>query len=85
VTAADSRISPVSPDPAGRAAAVQRRTVRVLIGSQILGGIGSSTGFSLSTLLAKEITGNAGLAGLTGTFSALGAACASVPLSRHAG
>jgi len=82
VTAADSRISPVSPDPAGRAAAVQRRTVRVLIGSQILGGIGSSTGFSLSTLLAKEITGNAGLAGLTGTFSALGAACASVPLSR---
>ena len=63
-------------------AAVQRRTVRVLIGSQILGGIGSSTGFSLSTLLAKEITGNAGLAGLTGTFSSLGAACASVPLSR---
>ncbi|MEY9935206.1 MFS family permease [Catenulispora sp. GP43] len=82
MTAADSRISPASPDLAGRAAAVQRRTVRVLIGSQILGGIGSSTGFSLSTLLAKEITGNAGLAGLTGTFSSLGAACASVPLSR---
>ncbi|MEY9889528.1 MFS family permease [Catenulispora sp. MAP5-51] len=82
MTAADSRISPGLVDAAGRAAAVQRRTVRVLIGSQILGGIGSSTGFSLSTLLAKEITGNAGLAGLTGTFSSLGAACASVPLSR---
>ena len=56
--------------------------MRVLIGSQILGGVGSSTGFSLSTLLAKEITGNAGLAGLTGTFSSLGAACATIPLSR---
>jgi len=82
VTAADSRISPVPPGLAGRAAAVQRRTVRILIGSQILGGIGSSTGFSLSTLLAKEITGNAGLAGLTGTFSSLGAAFATIPLSR---
>jgi len=61
---------------------VQRRTVRVLIASQILGGVGSSTGFSLSTLLAKDLTGNAGLAGLTGTFSSLGAACAAVPLSR---
>ncbi|WP_194926307.1 MFS transporter [Catenulispora pinisilvae] len=79
MTAADPRISP---DLAGRAAAVQRRTVRVLIGSQILGGVGSSTGFSLSTLLAKEITGNAALSGLTGTFSSLGAAFATIPLSR---
>jgi MFS family permease len=82
VTAADSRISASPADLAGRAAAVQRRTVRVLIASQILGGVGSSTGFSLSTLLAKDLTGNAGLAGLTGTCSAAGAALAAIPLSR---
>ncbi|NUR25615.1 MAG: MFS transporter [Catenulispora sp.] len=81
MTAADTRISPV-PDLPARARAVQRRTVRVLIASQILGGVGSSTGFSLSTLLAKEMTGDASLAGLTGTFSSLGAALAAVPLSR---
>jgi len=69
-------------DLPARARAVQRRTVRVLLASQVLGGVGSSTGFSLSTLLAKEITGNAALAGLTGTFAALGAAGASVALSR---
>lgn len=79
MTVADARISP---DLLTRAQDVQHRTVRVLIASQILGGIGSSTGFSLSTLLAKDITGNAGLAGLTGTFSSLGAALASIPLSR---
>jgi MFS family permease len=79
VTAADLR---TSLDLPARAQAVQRRTVRVLIASQILGGIGSSTGFSLSTLLAKEITGDASLAGLTGTASSLGAAFASLPLSR---
>jgi MFS family permease len=82
VTAAASRIPAGTSSLPGRAEAVQRRTVRVLIASQILGGIGSSTGFSLSTLLAKELTGNAGLAGLTGTFSSLGAAFASIPLSR---
>ena len=79
MTEADIRISSGLP---ARARDVQRRTVRVLIASQILGGIGSSTGFALSTLLAKELTGNAGLAGLTGTFSALGAALAAIPLSR---
>ena len=79
MTAAPTRIPS---DLSDRARAVQRRTVRILIASQILGGVGSSTGFSLSTLLAKEITGNAGLAGLTGTFSSLGAAFASIPLSR---
>ncbi|MFL6116173.1 MAG: MFS transporter [Catenulispora sp.] len=79
MTTADARI-PV--DRPARARAVQRRTVRVLLASQVLGGVGSSTGFSLSTLLAKEITGNAALAGLTGTFAALGAAGASIVLSR---
>ncbi|WP_344655283.1 MFS transporter [Catenulispora subtropica] len=82
MTAAETAAIRIPLDPAARAQSVQRRTVRVLIASQILGGIGSSTGFSLSTLLAKEITGNASLAGLTGTFSSLGAAFASIPLSR---
>lgn len=67
---------------ADRAATVQRRTVRVLIASQILGGVGSSTGFALAALLAKEISGEAGLAGLAGTCMSLGAALTAIPLAR---
>jgi MFS family permease len=65
-----------------RAAAVQRRTVRILTASQILGGIGSSTGFALAALLAKDISGQAGLAGLAGTCMSVGAASTAVVLSR---
>ena len=63
-------------------AVVQRRTVRILIASQILGGVGTSTGISFASLLAKDVSGNAGLAGLAGTGTSLGAALAAIPLSR---
>lgn len=63
-------------------AAVQRRTVRILIASQVLGGIGSSTGFSLASLLAGDVSGRKSLAGLAGTCISLGAALVVVPVSR---
>lgn len=67
---------------AERAAAVQRRTVRILIASQVLGGIGSSTGFSLASLLAADVSGRKSLAGLAGTCISLGAALTAIPVSR---
>ena len=62
--------------------AVQRRTVATLVGSQMLGGIGVSSGIAVGSLLAEEILGSPDLAGLGGTFQVLGAALIAVPMAR---
>lgn len=76
--------SPTAPDRTtpDQAAAIQRRTVRVLIASQVLGGIGSSTGFAMASLLATDVSGRKSLAGLAGTCISLGAALTAIPVSR---
>jgi MFS family permease len=61
---------------------VQRRTVRTLVGSQVLGGIGVSSGIAVGSLLAEEILGSADLAGLGGTFQVLGGALIAIPMAR---
>ena len=43
---------------------VQRRTVRTLLASQMCGGIGLVAGYSVTALLADDITGSKTLAGL---------------------
>lgn len=63
-------------------AAVQRRTVTTLVGSQALGGIGVSTGIAVTALLAEDILGSADLAGLAQTAQVLGAAAASYGIAR---
>ncbi|GII98461.1 putative MFS family arabinose efflux permease [Sediminihabitans luteus] len=70
-------------DP-GDLAPVQRRTVRVLATSQVLGGIGVATGISVSALIASRLSGSDVVAGLTQTAGVVGAALAAVPLSRAA-
>jgi MFS family permease len=60
---------------------VQRRTVRTLVGSQVLGGIGVSSGIAVGSLLAEEILGSADLAGLGGTFQVLGGALIAIPMA----
>lgn len=62
--------------------AVQRRTVRVLSASQILGGVGLAIGIAVGSLLAEEIAGTAAVAGLASTSSVVGAALLAVPVSR---
>ena len=47
--------------------ALQRRTVATLVGSQMLGGIGVSSGIAVGSLLAEQILGSPDLAGLGGT------------------
>jgi MFS family permease len=66
-------------------ARVQRRTLRVLFSSQVLGGVGVGIGIAVGSLLTEEMSGSATLAGLPQTFSVLGGALAAVPLARLMG
>ena len=61
---------------------VQRRTVRTLLASQMCGGIGLVAGYSVTALLADDITGSKTLAGLAAASLSIGAAVASFPLAR---
>jgi MFS family permease len=62
--------------------AVQRRTIRTLLASQICGGIGLVSGYSVTALLADDLTGSKTLAGLSAACLSIGAAAASFPLAR---
>ena len=62
--------------------AIQRRTVTTLVGSQMLGGVGVSSGIAVGSLLAEEILGSPDLAGLGGTFQVLGSALIAIPMAR---
>ncbi|MBF4162274.1 MFS transporter [Nocardioides sp. CBS4Y-1] len=62
--------------------AAQRRTVLVLVLAQAVGAVGITIGIATASLLARDISGREGLAGLTQTFQVLGAAAASYLLAR---
>lgn len=61
---------------------VQRRTIRTLLSSQICGGIGLVSGYSVTALLADDLTGSKTLAGLSAACLSIGGAVASFPLAR---
>jgi MFS family permease len=69
------------PDPF---AALQRRTLRVLVTSQILGGVGVGAGLAVVSLLAYELAGTAALSGVPATASTIGAAAAAIAIARIA-
>ncbi|PJE98591.1 MFS transporter [Streptomyces carminius] len=60
---------------------MRRRTSAVLAASQVLGGLGVATGIALAAVLAEEVSGSEGLAGLAMTSSVLGTAVLSLPLA----
>jgi MFS family permease len=69
--------------PPGRSReSLQRRTLRVLVAGQVLGGAAIGVGAAVSPLLAEEILGVDTYAGLAFSAFVLGAAVAAVPLSR---
>jgi MFS family permease len=79
-----SRSRPARPGPAGLtpdAGGLHRRTVASLVGSQIAGGIGTSSGIAVAALAAESL-GGPELSGLGQTAAVLGSALAAVPLSR---
>ncbi len=61
---------------------VQRRTVHTLISSQVCGGMGLVSGYSVTALLADDLTGSKTLAGLSAACLSIGSATASFPLAR---
>ncbi len=64
--------------------AIQRRTVGVLAGSQVLGGIAVAGSVAAGSLIAASVSGSEGVAGLAQTFGVLGAAIFALPLARIA-
>jgi MFS family permease len=64
---------------------VQQRSVRVLVGSQVLGGVGVAGGIAVGGLLAEQVSGSTALSGLAQTATVLGAAALALPLARLAG
>jgi len=63
------------------AADLQRRTVRVLVVSNVLGGVAMASGIAVAGLLAERISGSTSMAGLAATTMTLGAALLAVPLA----
>lgn len=60
---------------------IQRRTVRMLVIAQVVGGVGIGAGASLGALLAEAVTHSEGMAGLARTCTTLGAAAVALPLA----
>ncbi|SCG52415.1 MFS transporter [Micromonospora halophytica] len=69
--------APTRPD----VAPIQRRTLRLLFGTQIIGGIGVTIGLSVGALLAARVAGTA-VAGLAQSAGVVGAALLAIPVTR---
>lgn len=72
--------APARPD----IARIQRRTVRLLVATQIIGGVGVTIGVAVGALLAARIAGTA-VAGLAQSAAVVGAALLAVPVTRIMG
>ncbi|MEH1169166.1 MFS transporter [Micromonospora sp. CPCC 205539] len=62
-------------------APIQRRTLRLLFTTQIIGGIGVTIGLSVGALLAARVAGTA-MAGLAQSTGVVGAALLAIPVTR---
>lgn len=66
----------------GDRASLQRNTIRTLVSSQVLSGLGMASGIAVGALLARQLSGSDSLAGLGTTFQVLGGAFISIPVAR---
>lgn len=64
-------------------ALLQRRTLRVLVAAQVLGGAAIASVIAVSALIARDLFGRDSLAGSAQATLTLGAAAAAVPLARY--
>mgnify|MGYP002336328553 CR=1 FL=1 len=71
----------VAADPDARER-LQRRTLRVVVASQVMGGAGLAAGITVGALLAEDMLGSDGLAGLPSALFTLGAALAAYLVGR---
>jgi MFS family permease len=72
--------TPAQPKPIDTAR-VQRRTVTLLMGTQIMGGIGVATGIAVGALLVAGLAGT-GASGLAGSTAVIGAAVLAIPATK---
>jgi MFS family permease len=63
-------------------AALQRRTLHVLLASQVLAGAGLAAGVTVGALLAEDMFGSTSLSGLPAALLTLGSAAAAVGVGR---
>jgi MFS family permease len=63
-------------------AELQRRTLRVLVVAQVLSGAGLAAGITVGALLAQDMLGSTGLAGLPSALFTGGSALAAVTIGR---
>lgn len=68
------------PPPASRSE-VQRRILKTLAASQIVGGIGNGAGLAVGSLIVKDVSGSSGWAGMATVMLTLGAALFTLPLA----
>lgn len=62
--------------------AIQRRTIRVLLFSQILAGVGLAAGITVGALLVKDMIGSTSSAGIPAALFTLGSAFAAIYIGR---
>jgi MFS family permease len=70
------------PESAEGREALHRRTLRVLIASQILSGAGLAAGVTVGALLAEDMLGSKGYAGLPAALFTTGSAAAALAVGR---
>lgn len=63
--------------------ALHRRTLATVVGSQLLGGAGLAAGIAVGALLAEDMLGSAGVAGLPAALFTLGSALAAFLVGRY--
>jgi MFS family permease len=71
-----------SPSIGTDVAAVQRRTLRVLLATQVLAGAGLAAGVTVGALLAQEMLRSTSLSGLPAALMTLGSAAAALGVGR---
>lgn len=62
--------------------ALYKRTIRVLVGAQVLAGAGLAAGVTVGALLAEDMLGSTGSAGLPAALFTLGSAAAAMLVGR---
>ncbi|PSL01332.1 putative MFS family arabinose efflux permease [Haloactinopolyspora alba] len=70
--------------PTDHLAAVQRRTLTLLVVAQVVGGLGIGSAISVGAVLALRLSGSEQWSGLAGTMITLGAGALAIPLARLA-
>jgi MFS family permease len=63
-------------------AELQRRTLRVLVAAQVLSGAGLAAGITVGALLAQDMLGSTGLAGIPSALFTTGSALTAVAIGR---